>query len=371
LQKEKALRIVVAAAVCAAGSILIQHFQTPIRAAARVAATAPQAAAPSAPDAGAKSYLDHCAMCHGAKLQGNPPQIPALVDIGKRMTDDQITDMIHKGKAPMPPFPDIKGDELNALLKFLTGKEPGAAPAAPANPEGGDEGEQAEAPASPQPGRAIFQQNCSFCHGRDAMGGETGPDLTRSKLVTGDKTGDQIMTVVREGRPGNKMPAFNFSSQQMQDLLAFIRARVAEVAAHPGGRRGVDVSDLQTGNADAGKAYFNGAGGCAKCHSPTGDLAGIASRYEGLRLEERMLYPWNTKDSVAVTLPSGETISGTLAYLDEFTVALRDASGTYRSWPTSRVRYKVDAPENAHADQFPKYTDDDVHNLMAYLQTLH
>jgi cytochrome c oxidase cbb3-type subunit III len=373
LEKQKALRIVVAAAVCAAGSILIEQHRAPAVAAAYHADAALQQAAGQPPtDPGAKSYLDHCAMCHGAQRQGNPPQIPSLVGVGKRLTDEQITDMIHNGKSPMPPFPDIKGDELKALLKFLTGGEPSTKPTTETNPEAADESEQAEMAGPPQqPGRAIFQQNCSFCHGRDAMGGETGPDLTRSKLVTGDKTGDQILTVVREGRPGNKMPAFNFSSQQLQDLLAFIRARVAEVAAHPGGRRGVDVSDLQTGNLDAGKAYFNGAGGCAKCHSPTGDLAGIANRYEGLRLEERMLYPWNTKSAVTVTLPSGETISGTLAYLDEFTVALRDASGTYRSWSTSRVRYKVDAPVNAHVDQFPKYTDDDIHNLMAYLQSLH
>ena len=40
-----------------------------------------------------------------------------------------------------------------------------------------------------------------------------------------------------------------------------------------GGRRSVDVADLQTGNAEAGKRYFDGA--CARCHSPTGDLAGV------------------------------------------------------------------------------------------------
>jgi cytochrome c oxidase cbb3-type subunit 3 len=130
------------------------------------------------------------------------------------------------------------------------------------------------------------------------------------------------------------------------------------------------VEDLQTGNAAAGKRYFEGAGGCAKCHSPTGDLAGIASRHEGLELEERMLYPRNVKNHVTATLPSGEKISGILAYRDEFTIALRDANGVYRSWPVSRVRYKVDAPVEAHADLFPRYTDDDIHNLMAYLQTL-
>ena len=49
---------------------------------------------------------------------------------------------------------------------------------------------------------------------------------------------------------------------------------------------------------------------------------------------------------------------------------LRDAQGAYRSWRTDRVLFAVDAPAQAHVEQFPKYTDDDVHNLMAYLQTL-
>jgi cytochrome c oxidase cbb3-type subunit 3 len=204
------------------------------------------------------------------------------------------------------------------------------------------------------------------------MGGETGPDLTQSKLVLTDTDGSKIAQVVREGRnePDKKMPAFQFSGQELNSLVAFIRAREVAAAAMKGGRRGVEVADLQTGNVDAGKKYFNGAGGCAKCHSPTGDLAGIARRFEGLQLEERMLYPRGAKSKVAVTLSSGETVSGTLAYLDEFTVGLKDANGTYKSWSVDNVKYKVDSPVEAHVEQFPKYTDDDVHNLMAYLQTL-
>ena len=34
------------------------------------------------------------------------------------------------------------------------------------------------------------------------------------------------------------------------------------------------------------------------------------------------------------------------------------------------MQYKVDAPVDAHAELLPKYTDADIHNLMAYLQTL-
>jgi cytochrome c oxidase cbb3-type subunit 3 len=219
-------------------------------------------------------------------------------------------------------------------------------------------------------GEAIFQQNCAFCHGRDAQGGETGPDLTQSKLVRADRTGDDIAKVIHEGRPDNTMPAFNFSTQEIHGIIAFIHARQAEAVAHPGGRRGVSIADLQTGNAAAGKRYFDGAGGCSKCHSPRGDLAGIASRFEGLELEERMLYPREAKSRVTVTTPGGEKISGVLAYRDEFTIALRDGNGAYRSWPASRVHYRVDSPVEAHVDLFSKYTDNDIHNLMAYLQTL-
>jgi len=219
-------------------------------------------------------------------------------------------------------------------------------------------------------GRVLFQQSCSFCHGRHAGGGESGPDLTRSKLVIADVAGDKIGPVVRTGRIEKGMPRFDYSDQQIASLMAFIHTQRNLMLANKGGRKGVDVADLQTGNIEAGKQYFNGAGGCSTCHSPTGDLAGIASRHQGLELEMRMLYPRHAKSKVTVTPANGQPITGTLEYLDEFTVGLYDASGQYRSWRISDVQYKVDAPVEAHVEQFPKYTDDDIHNLMAFIQTL-
>ena len=49
---------------------------------------------------------------------------------------------------------------------------------------------------------------------------------------------------------------------------------------------------------------------------------------------------------------------------------MRDEDGRYRSWTINRVKYAVDAPVNAHVELFSQYTDADIHNLMAYLQTL-
>jgi len=316
---------------------------------------------------GAQSYAKHCAICHGEQREGILPAFPPLLGIEHQMTDQQIIDLIHSGKGRMPAFPKLQPEEVTSLTRYLASSDistsatrstAGSGSTLP-HPSGATDG-----------GGSLFQQRCAFCHGRDAAGGESGPDLTRSKLVITDDDGDKISEVVRNGRPDKKMPAFNFSNDEMLSVVAFIKAQEAKAAAQKGNRRGVDVSDLQTGNTEAGRQYFNGAGTCATCHSPTGDLAGIASRYQGLQLEERMLYPRDAKNRVAVTLPSGQKITGTLAYLDEFTVGLRDSSGTYRSWAVSNVTYTVDAPVHAHADLFSKYTDADIHNLMAYLQTL-
>ena len=225
-------------------------------------------------------------------------------------------------------------------------------------------------PALIESGQSLFLQNCAFCHGRDAGGGETGPDLTQSKLVADDVNGDKIGAVVRNGRPDKGMPRFALSEAEVSSLVAFVHTRKTLAESQVGGRRGVDVEDLQTGNAEAGKRYFNGTGGCAACHSPTKDLAGVATRFQGLKLEQRMLYPHGAVADATVTLPDGQSVSGKLLYNDEFTVGLQTDSGWYRSWPVSQVKVQVKAPAEAHADLLSKYTDDDIHNLMAYLQTL-
>src|SRR5437763_11243109 len=124
-----------------------------------------------------------------------------------------------------------------------------------------------------------------------------------------------------------------------------------------GTRRSADAADLQTVNAETGRRYFNGAGGCAQCHSPTGDLAGIADRLKGLQLLQRMLYPESGGRGAAptpltlaakatVTPSSGATVTGRLAYLDEFNIAVTDSSGQYRSWPTSAVKFTIDNPRD-------------------------
>ena len=108
-----------------------------------------------------------------------------------------------------------------------------------------------------------FSQDCAFCHGRDAGGGETGPDLTRSKLVTAMSMATRSAPSYATGAPTKVCPRLIARmSRSRASWPSFTRNRLMRLTK-TGGRKGVDPVDLQTGNAEAGKQYFNGAGGCA------------------------------------------------------------------------------------------------------------
>jgi cytochrome c oxidase cbb3-type subunit 3 len=229
-------------------------------------------------------------------------------------------------------------------------------------------------------GRKIFVPTCGFCHGNDAHG-KSGPDLVRSALVLHDNKGDVISPVIRNGRPDRGMPAFSaLSADQIADISTFLHSRAADVS----NRFAYKIGDLITGDALKGAAFFNGDGHCGSCHSTTGDLAHVATKYEPAELQRRMLYPApNLIDvflgravtppaptKVTVQLASGEQVSGTLDHLDEFTVAMHDSAHWYRSFPRESVTVDVRDPRAAHDALLPKYTDQEMHDVLAYLETL-
>ncbi len=88
-------------------------------------------------------------------------------------------------------------------------------------------------------GEPLFVAYCGFCHGRDAMGGETGPDLTRSVLVSEDVKGDKITPVVRNGRPDKGMPALTIGESELTSIVAFIHDRRTKAGSLVGARRKV------------------------------------------------------------------------------------------------------------------------------------
>ena len=228
-------------------------------------------------------------------------------------------------------------------------------------------------------GRKIFVPTCGFCHGNDARG-KSGPDLVRSPLVLHDNKGDSIGPVIQNGRLDRGMPAFPLSAEQIADISVFLHSRAADVS----NRFAYKIGDLITGNAQKGAAFFNGDGHCGSCHSTTGDLAHVATKYQPVELQRRMLYPApnlidvllgravtpSAPTKVTVQLASGERVSGTLEHLDEFTVSLEDSAGWHRSFSRESVTLDVQDPRAAHEGLLPKYSDQQMHDVFAYLETL-
>src|SRR2546430_3384190 len=216
-----------------------------------------------------------------------------------------------------------------------------SAPQAPAQTRSPDYPERPPAPAEQVArGQQIFRSNCSFCHGSDARGGESGPNLVRDQVVLRDQTGELITPIVQNGIPAQGMPKFALSAADITDIAAWLHSQPLSDRGAP------STLDILVGNAKEGEAYFNGAGRCTQCHSATGDLAGIGSRYEpktiqnlivsgggGGRMRRRSARAAppgkRPPTTVTVTPPSGRRAQGVVDHPSGFLVALRDSDGPY------------------------------------------
>ena len=238
-------------------------------------------------------------------------------------------------------------------------------------------------PAAVERGSALLVSQCGFCHGSNARGGPSGPDLTRSALVQDDEGGRQLGAFLATGRPDRGMPAFQLAADQVSDLATFLHAAIFLNA----NRRLYQVLDILTGDPKAGEAYFAGAGKCATCHSAAGDLKGVGAKYDAVTLQGRLLMPrggrgagppqpaYLDKNAIkaSITLPSRQTISGVLVRLTDFDVTLYDPqTGQMRSWLRNGDLPRVDLvdPLQAHLNMLPVWTDTDMHNMTAYLASL-
>lgn len=258
--------------------------------------------------------------------------------------------------------------------------QPSAQPQGP--PPGGGLGSGGAKPpqdtAAVDRGKAAFGIHCGFCHGSDARGGSTGPNLWRSVMVLTDRDGSAVAQVIREGRPDKGMPPMPLADDQIKDVIAFLRSL-------PVGGRDPARSRPPTivvGDAVKGERYFKQT--CAGCHSTTGDLRGLAAKYPDARqLQHAWLMPGsqrsapgaptvNRRPSITVTLPTGETVKGTVVRIDDFIVSLTDESGALRTFKRTAAGPKIDIQDKLepHRNLVPTYRDTDIHNLTAYLVTL-
>jgi len=218
-----------------------------------------------------------------------------------------------------------------------------------------------------------------------------GPNLLRSQIALNDNDGESIGEIIRTGR-GNMDP-FDLPADSIKAIAAYIRSILATARGQgspPAGPR-VELNVL-VGDAAAGQAYF--AKQCSSCHSPTGDLNGIAQRYaDPMALQNAWVSggggggrggrgggggaaattaPNRREVRVTVTLASGEKIEGRLGRIDDFIVTLTLADGTLRSFRRDGDLPRIDItdPLEAHKKLLLVYTNTDMHNVTAFLATL-
>jgi len=250
-------------------------------------------------------------------------------------------------------------------------------------------------------GRALWASHCIDCHGSQARGSETGPNIIRTKTVNFDRTAAQAGSVLgpflKAGHPTqSKKPSASFTDEEVVSLANFLRQRVNDTMR---GSPIFTVGDIVVGDPKAGEAYFNGEGGCTTCHNATTrNLAGVATRIpEPVDLQQRMLFPGGggrgrgrggrggppeaasptppapDPNAVTVTLApaSGPSISGVFVEESDFYITLREPDGTVRVVRrTPGMKVTRTNPFQAHIDLLDRISDKQIHDLVAYLETL-
>lgn len=242
-------------------------------------------------------------------------------------------------------------------------------------------------------GKPLFVSYCSTCHGADLRGGVTGgPNLLRSPVVLMDQQGELILPIVHGARAERGMPALPLPEADVRAIAEYIHSVLA--AARPQGAPPESENpppNALVGDAAAGQAYF--AAKCSSCHSPTGDLAGIGSKFpEAKALQGHWVVgggggggrggrgaggpgaPASDKRSVTatITLPGGEKVQGRLARIDNFLVTIVLEDGRLRTFRRDgeQPRIVINDPLEAHKALPGLLTDKDMHDVTAYLATL-
>jgi ubiquinol-cytochrome c reductase cytochrome b subunit len=278
---------------------------------------------------GGKIYQsDGCAACHGEGGTGTQ-RGPALVDVGKKLSAVQVTDLLHNPTAKMKAggMPAVTGgdEEIRSLVAYLrslqstgtaheqTANASGVAPpiraqgalppptpatpaSAPAGPPsqpqtGAVNSAAAGQPANPsdQGGEAIYNsQGCAGCHGPGGVGTSSAPALSNFSKATTPAALTSLLEDPNHKMKAGGMSATNLPANEMSALVAYLQDLGTPATAPPATKLPSPAGSATTVPAPAsnqaapvasqpplnqleskGKVIF-GAHGCGDCHGMDG-----------------------------------------------------------------------------------------------------
>ena len=239
-------------------------------------------------------------------------------------------------------------------------------------------GRPPEDPATVERGKAAYAKYCQQCHAADLRGTETNPNLLRSQYALIDKHGEELSPIMRGEStdfPGHKT---DIDADDAVAVSAYIRTFLAEIGSQ--GRAPGDAArqpNILVGDAAHGQQYF--AKTCASCHSATGDLSGFATKVSNPRLLQAAwlrgtyLGAKTPPATVTVTERGKPAVTGILIHVDDFLVTLQKDDGSLQTFRRNldTPQVVVNDPLAPHRALLPRYTDNDIHDVTAYLVTLH
>ena len=198
--------------------------------------------------------------------------------------------------------------------------------------------------------------------------------------------GSELGPFLKKGHPlQSKKNSADLTSEQVVNLSHFLKQRINDAL-----KRSPTGINKVTGNVAAGKAYFNGDGKCATCHALTEGsphtLFGISARYpDSVNVQQAMLFPGGGGRgggrgagggpapgvTITVTPPGEPAVTGAIVQLDDFDVQLRDSDGKVHQWSrTPALKVVKHDPLAAHHELLDRLTNDNVHDLVVYLETV-
>jgi cytochrome c oxidase cbb3-type subunit III len=240
-------------------------------------------------------------------------------------------------------------------------------------------------------GKALYATNCASCHAPDLRGTADGrnPNLLRSGVALRDQKGGLI-----GARLAKHTPPITLNEADTYAVAEHIHSVHATMGGQgsPPGRNPTNVTlNILVGDPTRGETTFNAV--CGSCHSTTGDLKGIASKFADPRALQNGWVSGTTTFvgrggggrgggggaglPATVTLADGSKLEGTLVREDDFLVVLMLPDGTRKSMARTNGVPKVDVkdPRAGHVDAIVKLAHEDMqnhmlHDITAYLWTL-
>jgi cytochrome c oxidase cbb3-type subunit III len=238
-------------------------------------------------------------------------------------------------------------------------------------------------------GKGLYEANCASCHAADLRGGPNGANLLRSGIALSDQHGELVAASVAKHSPA--ITLVNADTVAIAEYLHSIHATMGGQGSPPGRNpTGIELNVL-VGDAASGQTYF--AAACSKCHSVTGDLQGIGSKYPDARALQNAWVSGSGGrfgggggggggrggggggNPATVTFADGSKLEGALVRKDDFLVILMLPDGTRKSMARNNGVPKVDVkdPNEAHKKMVLELDDPNnkkMHDVTAYLWTI-